>query len=286
MDAGQYFCHLFGVWAKLLLLRKDYVLIVTFGFMKILKIIILVIWRIWFYLLMAIPILIMLPFLVLSILKEKWYPYFFVMARIWARFILYGMGFYYVVEREQDPKYRKSYMFVANHTSMADIMLMLAITRNPFVFVGKMELVKIPLFGFFYKRTCILVDRKSSKSRMEVFNRAQKRLEQGLSICIFPEGGVPADESVLLDEFKDGAFRLAIEHQIPIVPVTFADNKQRFSYTFLSGSPGIMRVKMHKFIETTELSSEHKKDLKHLKQQTREVILQQLQIFANKKKGT
>jgi 1-acyl-sn-glycerol-3-phosphate acyltransferase len=234
---------------------------------------------------MGLPILVMLPFLLISIIKEKWYPYFFIMARIWSKCILFGMGFYYKVEREQELEKGRSYMLVANHTSMADIMLMLAITRNPFVFVGKVELVKIPLFGFFYKRTCILVDRKSSKSRMEVFNRAQKRLQQGMSICIFPEGGVPADESVLLDEFKDGAFRLAIEHNIPIVPMTFADNKKRFSYTFLSGSPGIMRVKVHNFI-TFESTSENKKDIKELRLATWKVIHDQLLKFKTQKKST
>lgn len=186
------------------------------------------------------------------------------------------MGFYYRVEKEQEPLPGKSYMFVANHTSMADIMLMLAIERNPFVFVGKKELAKIPLFGFFYKRTCILVDRKSSKSRMEVFNRAEKRLNQGLSICIFPEGGVPDDESIELDAFKDGAFRLAIEHQIPIVPMTFADNKERFSYTFLSGSPGIMRAKIHRFVETKGLPVDDKKTIKDVKDEVRTIIYHQL----------
>jgi len=244
--------------------------------MKILKYIFWIIWRIWFYLLLAIPILVMLPFLVLSIAKEKWYPYFFIMARIWAKFILFGMGFYYRVEREQQLENHKSYMFVANHTSMADIMLMLAVVRHPFVFVGKKELAKIPLFGFFYKRTCILVDRKSSKSRMEVFNRAEKRLNQGLSICIFPEGGVPDDEMVELDAFKDGAFRLAIEHQIPIVPMTFADNKERFSYTFMSGSPGIMRAKVHHFVETKGMPTEDKKAIKDVKDQVRTIIYHQL----------
>lgn len=250
-----------------------------FEHMKILKIIFWILWRIWFYIMLAVPILIMLPFLVVSILKEGWYRYFFVMARIWAKFILFGSGFYYKIEKEQDLEPNKSYMLVANHTSMADIMLMLAVTRNPFVFVGKVELVKIPLFGFFYKRTCILVDRKSSRSRMEVFNRAQKRLDQGLSICIFPEGGVPADESVLLDEFKDGAFRLAIEHQIPIVPITFADNKERFSYTFFSGSPGRMRVKVHHFVETNGKTIEDKKDIKALKETVWTIIHNQLQVF-------
>lgn len=200
--------------------------------MKLLKMLFWTIWRIWFYIMMGIPIIIMFPFLVVSIFKEKWYPYFFVMARIWAKFILFSSGFYYKIEREEILEPNKSYMFVANHTSMTDIMLMLAVVENPFVFVGKKELSKIPLFGFFYKRTCILVDRNNAKSRLEVFDLAQKRLNQGLSICIFPEGGVPNDESIMLDEFKDGAFRLAIEHQISIVPITFADNKKRFSYTF------------------------------------------------------
>lgn len=145
----------------------------------------------------------------------------------------------------------------------------------------KKELVKIPLFGFFYKRTCILVDRNSSKSKNEVFKRAQDRLNQGLSICIFPEGGVPDDESILLDEFKDGAFRLAIEHQIPIVPVVFADNKERFSYTFLSGSPGKMRARILPFVETDGVTIEHRKELK---EQVRQLIYNGLIDFQKKNK--
>ncbi|MGA9636893.1 lysophospholipid acyltransferase family protein [Flavobacterium sp.] len=244
--------------------------------MKIIKIVFWVLWRIWFYILMAVPILIMFPFLVLSILSYKSYPYFFKMARIWAKFILFGMGFYYKIEKEQaiDPK--KSYMIVANHTSMTDIMLMLAVVKNPFVFVGKQELAKIPLFGFFYKRTCILVDRNCSKSKNDVFKKAQQRLNMGLSVCIFPEGGVPSDESVILDSFKDGAFRLAIDHQIPVLPISFADNKKRFSYTFLSGSPGVMRVKIHKPIETIGKTA---LDRKILREESRDVILNQLNLF-------
>ncbi len=225
---------------------------------------------------MAIPIIVMFPFLFISILSERWYPYFFVMARIWAKFILFGMGYRVQVNSEEEIVEGKSYMFVANHTSMTDIMLMLSIVKNPFVFVGKKELVRIPLFGFFYKRTCILVDRSSAKSRNEVFERAQKRIAQGLSICIFPEGGVPEDESVELDEFKDGAFRLAVDHQLPIVPMTFADNKRLFSYTFLSGSPGLMRVTIHPFFETKNQVSDYRKTVK---ESVRQVILRQLQKY-------
>lgn len=225
---------------------------------------------------MGVPIIIMSPLLILSILSERTYPQFFILARLWAKIILIGMGFYYKIEREQEMERGKSYMLVANHTSMTDIMLMLVVSKNPFVFVGKKELVKIPIFGFFYKRTSIMVDRNSSKSRFEVFQRAQSRLNQGLSICIFPEGGVPEDETVLLDEFKDGAFRLAIEHQIPIVPMTFPDNKERFSFSFFSGSPGIMRAKVHKFVSTEGLTLEDKKTLKD---KIRQIIYHQLLQF-------
>ena len=164
-------------------------------------------------------------------------------------------------------------MFVANHTSMTDIMLMLYVSKKTFVFVGKKELGRIPLFGFFYKRTCILVDRKNPRSRREVFNSAQEKLNMGYSVCIFPEGGVPDDESIILDEFKDGAFRLAIEHQIPIAPMTFLDNKKRFSYTFFSGGPGRMRVKIHELIPTKILELE---DKRMLKMQTHEIIRNEL----------
>tara|TARA_Y100000588_G_scaffold346476_1_gene394500 strand:+ start:2620 stop:3288 length:669 start_codon:yes stop_codon:yes gene_type:complete len=214
----------------------------------------------------------MFPILLISISREKWYPFFFKLARIWAKFILIGMGFNYKIIKEEVPNPKKSYMFIANHTSMTDIMLMLVAVKNPFVFVGKKELAKIPLFGFFYKRTCILVDRSSAKSRQAVFLRAQRRLKQGLSICIFPEGGVP-EEHIVLDEFKDGAFRLAINHQIPIVPLTFYDNKKRFSYTFFSGGPGAMRTKIHQFLKTENLKVA---DTKALNQKARAIILTEL----------
>ena len=241
--------------------------------MSVFKYLFWILYRIWFYILVAIPIVVLLPVLLISISKESWYPFFFKIARVWAYFILIGMGFRVKIDLDQKPENNASYMYIANHTSMADIMLMLVASKNPFVFVGKKELAKIPLFGFFYKRTCILVDRSSEKSRKAVFLRAQRRLKQGLSICIFPEGGVP-DESVILDDFKDGAFRLAINHQIPIVPFVFLDNKKRFSYTFFSGSPGLMRVKGHKFIDTRGLKIENTKELN---KKARTVILETLQ---------
>ncbi|MBO0320928.1 1-acyl-sn-glycerol-3-phosphate acyltransferase [Muricauda sp. CAU 1633] len=240
---------------------------------RIIKSIGQVLYRVWFYLLVAIPIFVFFPILLLLTFSEQTYPQFFWTARnFWAKPILYGMGCIPKIEREQHMEKGKSYMLVANHASMLDIMLMLVVSKNPFVFVGKKELVKIPVFGFFYKRVCIMVDRDNIKSRTGVYRRAQRRLDQGLSICIFPEGGVP-EEHVVLDEFKDGAFKMAIAHKIPVVPITFYDNKERFSFTFFSGGPGRIRAKVHRFFETGILSEEDKSTLR---EEVREVILNEL----------
>ena len=230
-------------------------------------------YRIWFYVLVALPIFLFLPFLLVFTISEKTYPQFFWMARnIWANIILYGMGCPPKIYREERIVKGKSYMLIANHTSMLDIMLMLRASKNPFVFVGKKELVNIPVFGFFYKRVCIMVDREDSRSRTAVYMRAQKRLSKGLSICIFPEGGVP-DENVLLDSFKDGAFKMAIAHNIPVVPITFYDNKKRFPFTFFAGGPGRLRVKIHRFYNTDAYSEDRKSELR---ESVRNVILEEL----------
>lgn len=230
-------------------------------------------YHLWFYVLAAIPILVFLPILILLSLSERTYPQVFWLARnVWANTILYGMGCLPKISYQQAIIPGKSYMFIANHTSILDIMLMLRCTRNPFVFVGKKELVRIPIFGFFYKRLCILVDRESHRSRTGVYIRAQKRLSTGLSIGIFPEGGVP-DESIRLDAFKDGAFKLAIRHQIPIVPMVFLDCKRRFPFSIHHGGPGPLRVLVLPHFETSNLALE---DAEGLKQKTRAIMFETL----------
>ena len=241
--------------------------------MKVFQHIFSPLYQIWFYLVITIVTVVLFPFLFISISKNSWYPFFFKVARVWAGAIIFGIGCYPIIKSDVKYKKGKSYMFVANHTSMTDIMLMFYATKSPFVFIGKKELAKFPLFGYIYKRTCILVDRGNAKSRVEAFRRAENRLNEGLSICIFPEGGVPDDLNLILDEFKDGAFRLAIDHRIPIAPMTFHDNKKRFPYDFFRGGPGKMRVKIHETIPTLYLSPD---DRKKLKIQTREVILNEL----------
>lgn len=221
--------------------------------MELLKNIFRLFWRPWFYGWVFFTVLFALPILIVVISYEKFYKTFFKIAIAWGKTILFVMGFKPVVEELEKIAPDKSYLFIANHASLIDVMLMLSVLKNPAVFVGKKELAKIPVFGYVFKKSSIWVDRSSEKSRKEVYVRAQKKLHQGLSIAIFPEGLVP-EESITLAPFKNGAFRLAIEHQIPIVPMTFYDVKKRFSWTFFSGWPGKLRVKIHPFIQTEGLN--------------------------------
>ena len=178
---------------------------------------------------------------------------------------MYGMGFYPSVKWKQRFEKGKSYMLVSNHKSMIDIMLMLSTCDHPVVFVGKKELDKIPVFGYFYSKVCILVDRDSAQSRKDVYAKSVKRLKKGLSICIFPEGGIP-EPGLILQDFKDGAFSLAIQFQIPIVPMSFYDCEDKFpyffAYNYFVGGPGKLRAQVHNFIETKGMTQDDKSSLK------------------------
>ena len=250
--------------------------------MKLIKYILIFFWRIWFYVLTLLATLLFSPFIFITILKDSWYPAFYFFARLWAMLILFGMGFIPKITYEEKIEENKSYVFCPNHTSMIDIMLMLYLSKNIMVFIGKKELGKIPVFGYFYKKTSILVDRNSRSSKSQAFEEARERIEKGYSVCIYPEGKVPEDESIVLDEFKSGAFRLGIIYQIPIVPVTLYDCKEHFSFTFFSGKPGILRAKVHKFIYTNGLTLD---DANALKEKTRAIILNELLSDLNNKKS-
>jgi len=217
--------------------------------MTLLKNIFRLFWRTWFYGWVFFTILFALPLLVVVISSKKYYPLFFKIAVAWGKTILFVMGFTPVISGNVHLDRTKSYMYIANHASLIDVMLVLAIVKNPAVFVGKKELEKLPFFGYVFRKTSILVDRSSPESRKQVYASVQEKINQGLSIVIFPEGLVPP-EHVTLAEFKNGAFNMAIEHQIPIVPMTFYDVKKRFSWTFFSGWPGKLRVEIHPCIET------------------------------------
>ena len=155
--------------------------------MKYIKGFFVLIWRIWMILLATIYVLTIGVFIVLPLANfDKTFPYIYPFIRYWGKFVLYGTGFRIDYEKlvPLDPK--ENYIFIANHTSVMDIMLVLTVLKHhPIAFVGKAELVKIPIFGKIYKRICIPVDRTSARSKAQVYPEAIKKLNQNLSIFIF-----------------------------------------------------------------------------------------------------
>lgn len=241
-----------------------------------------IVWRIWFYVFFGISLLVMMPALFLLTFRERQYPALYKVIRAFSKTLLFVMGFRLKKEILEPLDQNKSYMFCPNHTSMLDPFILVSMVKKPIVFVGKSELKKIPIFGFFYKRTCILVDRSNPKSRKEVYYNAKKRLTNGTSVAIFPEGMVPT-EDVILSPFKNGPFSLAIEHQISIVPATYFDCKRFFSWTFFKGRPGTLRIKQHQPISTKGLTKE---DINLVKAQTFEKLFSDLSTDAKYMKDT
>ena len=227
------------------------------------KRILVYIWRVWFYISILIAILLLFPFIVITAQRESHYRGFFKWAKAWAWIVLTLSGFWPKVTWAEKPKKDELYIICPNHTSMIDIMLTLAIFPNCFLFIGKKELARLPLFGYFYRKTNILVDRSSIISSQKAFVTASEKLQEGIGICIFPEGGVP-DEKIELARFKNGAFRLAVEHQVKIIPVSYPDNKAHLPFDFNRGYPGMLRAYIHPFLEPQSRESDEISRLRSL----------------------
>lgn len=90
--------------------------------------------------------------------------------------------------------------------------------------MGKHSLGKIPLFGYMYRNIHITLDRNRLKSMYNALERGGRELDAGHNLAIFPEGGIMSKNPPQMAKFRDGAFRLAIEKQVPIVPVTIPYN--------------------------------------------------------------
>ena len=191
--------------------------------------------------------------------------------RGWAHFIAYTSGIYESVRGYKNAFKYDSCIFCANHNSYIDIMLAYVFIPKYFVFMGKREIQNAPLFNIFFKGMNILVNRSSITDAHHAFVRAGEEIEKGRSIFIFPEGGIFFREPELR-RFKNGAFKLAIEKQVPIVPITYKNNwriLQTGSFFMARATPGIAKIIVHEPIITTGMTQEN---LVNLREKTYEVI--------------
>lgn len=192
------------------------------------------------------------------------YPKAFRLMRVWARCLSWLVGTPLLVQRRA-PLPPPPYVICFNHGSYLDIIQAYNLLPDYFLFMGKHELLRWPLFNIFFKGMNIAVDRKSKIGAARALVAASRALRAGECVALFPEGTIPAS-APRMKKFKDGAFKLAIEHQVPIVPVTFRNNWRLFGEPLLlwvPAGPGIAKAVQHPHIDTTGMDMNDIDTLRH-----------------------
>ena len=161
--------------------------------------------------------------------ERRGLPYLLRYCQFWAKTWAWLIGLRFVVRNREllDPK--QQYVFVPNHTANGDTFVMIAALNHVFTALGKKEVGGMPLMGYLFRRVCVLVDRKDTADRRRSVEELKKRAGYGVSVLLFPEGTFPSQPDVLLLPFHSGAFRVAIELQLPIVPIVLTNARQMFS---------------------------------------------------------
>ena len=162
----------------------------------------------------------------------------------------------------------KAYIYVSNHTSFLDIPGLCLAIPGEFKPIAKKELLKIPVFGFIVKAATIVVDRSSHESRKKSVEYAKQVLTQGISMLIFAEG-TQNRSTENLQPFKDGAFRIALDTQTPILPMVVIGAGKLMPPGTVNLRPGKVKIIIGEEISVSGLSLA---DAKQLKEQTRAVM--------------
>lgn len=176
----------------------------------------------------------------------------------------------------QKPDHNRSYIYVSNHISYLDAAIIPKAFRAPVRPLGKVEMTKVPVFGFIYKNVIVSVDRSSAANRTRSVQQLKAVLRKGVSILVFPEGTFNLEHRPLKD-FYDGAFRIAIETGTAIKPVLLLDAYSRMHYrSIFSLNPGRNRALFMEEISVEGLTLE---DLPQLKKKVYEVMEEKLREY-------
>lgn len=190
----------------------------------------------------------------------------------------YAAGIFYRYHSESPVDWSRSYIICANHTSNLDVPALIVLLKRNFVFMGKDELLDNFVTGIYFRTIDIPLNRDSKMSAFRAFKKAGAALAQGKHLVIFPEGMISEQYPPSLQPFKNGPFKLAIEHGVPILPVTISNSWKRMwdDGAKYGTSPGICDICIHPVIETAGLSADMSDTLKD---QVYQIISRQLEKF-------
>ncbi len=194
-------------------------------------------------------------------------------SRPWSRILFFCWGITLKIKNKERIDDKQTYVFIANHSSQLDIPTYAIATSHTIRFLSKVELTKIPLLGYIIKRLYITVDRKDKVARAKSMDNMIKSLNDGISVFICPEGTRNKGKEPLLP-FHDGAFRLAIQAQLPLgIMVLKNANKLLSPLRPLELSPGTIYCHWCEPVSTKGMSQD---DLPALKEKAVKIMTEVL----------
>lgn len=184
-------------------------------------------------------------------------------------------GIFFKFNFEQPIDWARPYIICANHTSNLDISTIILLVKRNFVFMGKDALLENFVTRIYFQTIDIPINRESKISSYRGLKRAEEYLQKGMHVIIFPEGMIAEAYPPVLNPFKMGPFKLAIEQNIAILPITIRDNWKLLwdDGAKLGTQPGISNVFVHAPVETTDLTIT---DAERLRDKVFQVINQRL----------
>ena len=186
------------------------------------------IWALWGLISFIITfLLIFLPSMASHLYKDekKGQAYFINVSKWWMNVWLTLIGCPLTVTGKENFIAGKTYVIVYNHNALLDVPLSAPYVPGPNKTIAKASFAKVPIFGWFYKRGSVLVDRKDERSRVKSYDAMKKVLAMGMHMCIYPEG-TRNRTAEPLKQFYDGAFKLAVDAQKEIMPCVIAGTKK------------------------------------------------------------
>ena len=237
--------------------------------MKIIKFVLSLLYKIWVGLVFTVFMIILLPGIVLPfLLGQKFgsvgYAFLWLWSWIFSKLTFIRYKFY----GKENFRKGQAYIYVSNHTSFLDIPGLTMLLPGQFRPLAKKELLKIPIFGWIAQSAAIIVDRTSPESRKKSIDRLKAFLRDHISILIFAEGTQNRSKNTL-QPFKDGAFRIAVDTQQPVLPIVVLGAGPLMPPGTINLKPGLIRIYVGEEIPTTGLRIQ---DVRALKERTFEVM--------------
>jgi 1-acyl-sn-glycerol-3-phosphate acyltransferase len=197
-------------------------------------------------------------------------------GRLWGKVALLANQVRVRMEGLEHLKKESPYIFMSNHQGSYDIFALLSHLPFQFKWLAKKELFSIPIFGWAMAAAgYISIDRQGTRETVEAMNEAARKIRDGMSVVIFPEGSRSPDGSI--QPFKKGGFTLAIKSQVPIVPIAITGSRDIMPKDKLTANPGEIRMRIGLPIETQHFSL---KDRKSLMEKVSEAITKNFKLIS------